>query len=245
MIPDFPQIFKRIPCHSLACTEKEELATSRALATPPCSEAAARLRFDVADLLWTGEDYCFSTQISPWGNELSWQLTTDNRHLPKGLRPTVGTTLQWEASMYIPGWKWGTWCLMNVSILLRHSHGLEDLSWNLRVWKCFEVRAQPVSWQNRNQLWNPETYPNFPDFYVDIEISLMCDFSIESAWGIGLCLVLLSLLCHPPHAHPLHFQLHGNKSLWCYCSSLPGSVSKTFAKMWSVENKQCNGFSYF
>lgn len=91
MIPDFPQIFKHIPCHSLPGTETLRLATSRAPATPPCSEAAAHLRFDVADLLWTGEDCCFSTQISPRGNELSWQLTTDNGHLPKGLRPTVGT----------------------------------------------------------------------------------------------------------------------------------------------------------
>lgn len=90
MIPDFPQIFKHVPCHSLACIEEGKLATSRAATTPPRSEAA-HLCFDVADLLGTGEYCCFSTQISPRGNELSWQLATDYWHLPEGLRPTVGT----------------------------------------------------------------------------------------------------------------------------------------------------------
>lgn len=41
---------------------------------------------------------------------------------------------------------------------------------------------------------------------MDIEISLMCDFNIESAWVIGLRLALLSPLCHPPHAYLLHFK---------------------------------------
>lgn len=164
MIPDFPQFFKHIPWHSLAFTEKGELATSRAAAAPPRSEAAARPGFDVADLPRTGEGCCFSARLSPEAMNYpdNWLLTADTS--PKGSVLLWEPALQGAAWMDSPRWKWGTRCLMNVSILLRDNHRPEGLSWSLKDWKCFDVRTQLVLWQNRSQLWNLETFPNFPNF---------------------------------------------------------------------------------
>lgn len=107
----------------------------------------------------------------------NWLLTTDTS--PKGSVLLWEPTLQWEAWMYIPGWKWGTRYLMNVPILPRDNHRLEGLSWYLKVWKCFGLRAQPGLWWDRSQLWNLETVPNFSSFWMDIEISLMCKFKVS------------------------------------------------------------------
>lgn len=164
MIPDFPQFFKHIPCHSLACTEKGELATSRAPATPPRSEAAAHLRFDVADLLWTGEDCCFSTQISPWGNELSWQLTTDNWHLPKGLRPTVGTDTSMGSFHVYPRLEVGHSVLNECFYFAERqpqAGGFELKSGSLKVFRC-EGSAGLVTKQK--PIVKSGNIPKFPQF---------------------------------------------------------------------------------
>lgn len=100
------QIFPRSSNTPPACTEEGKLATSRAAATPPLSEAA-HLCFDVADLLQTGENCCISTLRFPpeaMNYADNWLLTTDTSL--KGSGPLWELTLQGEASMYSPSWKW-------------------------------------------------------------------------------------------------------------------------------------------
>lgn len=139
---EWSQIFPRSSNTSPACTEEGKLATSRAAATPPLSEAA-HLCFDVTDLLQTGVNCCFSTLRFPpeaMNYADNWLLTTDTSL--KGSSPLWELSLQGEASMYSPGWKRGSWCLMKVSILPGDNHKLEGLSGNLKVWMCFSLRAR-------------------------------------------------------------------------------------------------------
>lgn len=121
----------------------------------------------------------------------NWLLTTN---LPKGLRPTVGTTLQWEASMYIPGWKWGTWWLMNVSILLRHSHRLED--WT-GIWKSESVLKWGLS-------QSPDKTETSCEIWKRTQISPISTWTLRSVWCVTstsspheslVCASLYFLLC--------------------------------------------------
>lgn len=130
---------------------------------------------------------------------------------------------------YIPGWKWGTWCLMNVSILLRDNHGLEGLS--KKIWTFESVLMWVLSLVTiQKPIVKSGNIPKFSQFlnghWDQFDVQLQHQVSMDHWFVPPFSFSFVPFFpCTSPPLSTL-----GNGSLWNYYPSLTGSVNKIFAK---------------